>query len=246
MKAFGSAIACYEVLANAAARLEREGPCLLDILDRAPGTRCLDLACGTGLHARYLAEQGATVDAWDLSPAMIAYAREHRAHGGVTYAVGDMRSPSGGPWDLALCLGNSLSLLQTESDLETTFARLRASLNPGGLFLFQMLNYLSAQSKEPRHRVETANSEQTSIIAVKSLVPRGEHTLLSLNYFVEYERDRTDSFSETATLRNWTRGEFERVAGRTGFALQDTRGSFDGSAFDPARSSDLIMLLTIS
>ncbi|MFO7976971.1 MAG: methyltransferase domain-containing protein [Candidatus Hydrogenedentota bacterium] len=105
-KAFGRIAHYYEVLANAERRLYRESPLLRMVLQLAPGNRVLELACGTGLHALWFAEEGAEVTASDLSEAMIAYARQHRPHERIQYLVHDMRTPPHGIWDLAVCLGS--------------------------------------------------------------------------------------------------------------------------------------------
>ncbi|UVS80655.1 bifunctional 2-polyprenyl-6-hydroxyphenol methylase/3-demethylubiquinol 3-O-methyltransferase UbiG [Actinokineospora sp. UTMC 2448] len=76
---------------------------LVDYLDRgliAPG-RALDIGCGAGRNSRYLAEAGYVVDAVDLSPAAIAWAREHAADARITYHQGDVFAlPITGPYDL--------------------------------------------------------------------------------------------------------------------------------------------------
>lgn len=56
-----------------------------------PGCRALDLACGTGDLASLLARQGATVVGLDLTPRMIALARQRPgAAADQTWLVGDM------------------------------------------------------------------------------------------------------------------------------------------------------------
>ncbi|MCL4218639.1 MAG: methyltransferase domain-containing protein, partial [Candidatus Hydrogenedentes bacterium] len=85
MNAFDLGARYYELFANAAGRVEREGPLLLRLLGNCPGTRVLDLACGTGMHALFLAERGARVHACDASGAMIAHARSVRSHANITY-----------------------------------------------------------------------------------------------------------------------------------------------------------------
>jgi len=49
-------------------------PATLRMLDPQPGERILDVACGNGVFARYLAERGVHVAAFDYSPAMIEHA----------------------------------------------------------------------------------------------------------------------------------------------------------------------------
>lgn len=82
---------------------------LVEWLDRGlipPGGRVLDLGCGPGRNARYLAARGFTVDAVDLSPTAIAWAEERaRAAGAaVRFHRGDAFTLAGtalrGPYDL--------------------------------------------------------------------------------------------------------------------------------------------------
>ena len=91
MEAFKTSAEYYEILANDEKRLEREGPFLLACLDKCPGVRVADIACGTGTHALFLAGHGARVAAFDLSDNMIAHAQKHRPHASIDYRVGDMR-----------------------------------------------------------------------------------------------------------------------------------------------------------
>ncbi|GCD90758.1 class I SAM-dependent methyltransferase [Nocardioides sp. LS1] len=55
--------------------LEREQVLVHAILDRLPVGRALDVACGTGRHAAYLAGLGHTIIGTDVSPAMLDVAR---------------------------------------------------------------------------------------------------------------------------------------------------------------------------
>jgi SAM-dependent methyltransferase len=82
-------------------------------LDRgliAPG-RALDLGCGAGRNALYLASRGFEVDAVDLSPVAVAWGRERVSEAGldVRFLCDDVFSlPSGGlngPYDLVVDSG---------------------------------------------------------------------------------------------------------------------------------------------
>jgi SAM-dependent methyltransferase len=81
---------------------------LVSYLDRGLVTagRALDLGCGPGRNARYLASRGFEVDAVDLSPAAVAWGREraHETAADVRFVCGDVFSLSGtelrGAYDL--------------------------------------------------------------------------------------------------------------------------------------------------
>ncbi|MFB7734184.1 class I SAM-dependent methyltransferase [Streptomyces sp. NPDC056112] len=70
------------------------------------GRRALDLGCGPGRNALYLAERGFEVDAVDLSPQAVAWARERARETGAEVrflcqdAFGSAGSPLTGPYDL--------------------------------------------------------------------------------------------------------------------------------------------------
>lgn len=98
--------------------------------DRVPGGgRVLDLACGSGRHARYFAARGHPVEAVDRDPAAIA-----RLEGvaGVATRCADLE---GGPWPYeregfaGIVVANYLH--------RPLFPRLLSALMPGGILLYE-------------------------------------------------------------------------------------------------------------
>lgn len=170
---------------------------------------------------------------------MIAHARHMRPHPRIKYETGDMRAITSGPWDLAVCLGNSLSLLTSESDLHATFCGAYAHLSPGGVFVAQILNYAQPGMAEARLRIEHAAEGGRPATGVKTLVPHEEHTYLTLSYFV-LGGEGASSHSETAILRNWTRGHLDAAAQAAGFHVEAVYGAYDKSPFKAESSTDVI------
>ena len=240
-EAFTSSAEYYEVLSDSDARLDREGPLLRDTFRSAPGMLVVDIACGTGIHSEFFGRLGARVDAFDISAEMIALAARRHSHPTVTYHTGDMRALSGGPWDYAICLGNSLSVLTDTKDLGMTFRAVFSSLTQGGVFVLQILNYRGANARKPRHRIEHRRTGGADIVAVKSLVPHGDRTLLSLSFY-RTEGDDWTSLSETAVLKNWSKEDMENAAHAAGFTVKALYGGFDRSEFDPNESADLVIV----
>lgn len=242
MPAFTSGVEYYELFANAEARLHREGPLLLDTVAQSPGWHAADIACGTGLHAHFLASNDVTVDAFDYSAEMIGYARAHRAHSGITWHTGDMRDLNGGPWDTVFCLGNSLSLLPNPDDLKKTFRAVYSSLSTGGLFFSQILNYRKPAFSEPRQRIERKKANGADILAVKNLVPHGNKTILTLSY-VTLSGESSGFTAEHAVLTNWTSDDLLAASAAAGFSVHAVYGGYDKSAYDPEKSGDVVMVL---
>lgn len=80
------------------------------------GKRLLDAGCGTGLLAVEAARRGAEVYAVDLSPTLIAHAREHLPSdlpGRIEFAVGDMLAPEQGAFDHVVAMD---SIIHYEPD----------------------------------------------------------------------------------------------------------------------------------
>jgi SAM-dependent methyltransferase len=69
--------------------LEPVAEVLADVAGCGPGMRVLDVGAGDGNLALAAARRGATVEACDLSPAMVSRGRDRTAGQGVTWRVGD-------------------------------------------------------------------------------------------------------------------------------------------------------------
>ncbi len=98
--------------------------------DRVPaGGRVLDLACGTGRHARYFAARGHPVEAVDRDPAKLA-----RLDGvpGVSTRCADLE---GGPWPYE---GQRFAGIVVSRYLHRPlFPRLLAALDPEGVLIYE-------------------------------------------------------------------------------------------------------------
>lgn len=104
------------------------------------GSRVVDLGAGIGrLACPLTARTGCRLLAVDDDPAVLARPEWDQA-GRVEFLVEDLLDPEAdwyrrGPFDLALCLGNTLALFHDHQQVSTLFARLAESLVPGGRFL---------------------------------------------------------------------------------------------------------------
>ena len=111
-----------------------------DALDGRPdllpaGGRALDVACGRGTVAVWLALRGFTVDAVDAAPAGLALGARTAAGHGVTvrWVEADLSAglPVAGPYDVVVC--------QRFRD-PTLYPALAAALAPGGLLVVTVLS----------------------------------------------------------------------------------------------------------
>lgn len=242
MTTFDSVASFYEVLADSARRIEREGPLLTQWLQQSPDKRVWDLACGTGLHAEFFANLGADVLATDASPEMIRHAQQRRPLERIQYEVADMRTLPDQTADLVVCLGNSLSLLESTDQVQAVIAEVAKRLAPRGLFCAQVVNNSAKGMDEPRRRVKLNETEHGPVVAVKNLVPMGDKTLLSLSFFHE-SAGTWQSASDTAVLLHLSLNDFQTAAQKAGLRMLEAYGGFDKRAFDNKTSPDLIVAM---
>lgn len=105
--------------------------------DLRPGARTLlDVGCGTGEHARLLAEHGFTVDGFDLDPRFIQIAQKKHPAGRFFIAdMTDFKLPH--RYDAVLCLFSSIGYLKTLDRVEDALVRLRDHLTDDGIILVE-------------------------------------------------------------------------------------------------------------
>lgn len=185
----------------------------------------LDLACGTGRHAFELARRGSRVAAADLSPTLLAAAaRKTQRYAGSLHLVrADMRRlPFRARFDAVLQLFTAFGYFRRDEDNEAVIAGVRALLLPGGWYMLDFLNADAlSDSIEAYSEQETA---QGRIVMERSIRDgRVEKHIRILNNGQERE------FLESVRL--FTLDDFRGMFDRSGFALCDVRGGYDGAAF---------------
>jgi SAM-dependent methyltransferase len=104
----------------------------------AAGQRVLELGCGTGEDAIWLARRGVRVVATDRSPAMLAITRDKVKRGGLSEQVAveqlDLDAPAVGRWDASSFDGafSNFGPLNCLPDRRPLAAALAAWVRPGG------------------------------------------------------------------------------------------------------------------
>lgn len=108
----------------------------------------LDLGCGTGVLCEKLREGGMEVMGMDLSENMIAIARARQPE--IPYEVADMVTwRPARRFDLVTCTGDALNHIHSLEAVARVFENVRAALNPGGWFVFDLLNEREIDTEAP-------------------------------------------------------------------------------------------------
>jgi SAM-dependent methyltransferase len=103
-----------------------------------PGRRLLDVGCGTGKSFIPMLKRGWTVTACDISPKMVAIARE-KVGDKAELHVADMRElPTYGEFDLVLCLDDAINYLLSTEEVVQALSGMRRNMGPGALLMFDL------------------------------------------------------------------------------------------------------------
>ena len=141
---YGALAPFYDIFIDWEKRLSLEIPFILGEMPPKPaGSSCLDIGCGTGRHLERLRDAGFAPTGCEPSPELRRQAQKNLP--GVEihpYPMGRLAQLAGGqgPWDLVICLGNTLAHLKPELRLDF-FSALAGALKPGGKAILHLLGY---------------------------------------------------------------------------------------------------------
>ena len=209
------------------------------------GSPVLELGAGTGRVTAALARAGHSVVAVDAAAAMLARAGVRLAEAGLADGVelvnGDMRTfEYKTTFPLVIAPFNTLMHLYTIADQDAALARVRAHLEVGGVFAFDLyvprFGMLGVARVEPYWQGLEGRPDDGARLRNDLFVVH-EHdepaqVLTSTYYFDSVAVDgRLHRSVATLRQRYYTRFELERALDKAGFRLE-LYGAFDRSRFD--------------
>jgi SAM-dependent methyltransferase len=130
------------------------------------GRRAVDLGCGTGASIRWLANHGYNITGIDLSPAMLAVARETITGNGIGFQLleGDIRALNDlHDIDLVLAL-DVLNELSNLRDLEAIFGAVARILGHDKLFVFDLHTIEGLAQRNQMNGVIAQNDDLTVVL----------------------------------------------------------------------------------
>ncbi|WP_240377695.1 class I SAM-dependent methyltransferase [Bacillus piscicola] len=114
---------------------------LMEYMPLEKGMKVVDLCCGNGRHARWLARRGFYVTGVDLSPALLKKGIDLTMGLPVQYMRADIRDvPLQEEYDGAFNLFTSFGYFTDDAENELVFKRAAEGLKAKGWFLFDYLN----------------------------------------------------------------------------------------------------------
>jgi SAM-dependent methyltransferase len=236
---FGPAYAGIYDATYAEKDYRRECAAITDAFDRygdGAVRTVLDLGCGTGSHALLLAAKGYSVTGVDLSPEMLAIAREKsdRAGAGICFIAGDVRYVDAhGPYDAALLMFAVLGYQHENADVRATFSNARRHLRPGGLLTFDAWYGPGVLADPPSSRTRVVETMRGAIVRTATSTMDARRHVCTARYELAPKDSAGAASIESHTVRYFFPMELEMYLESCGFRLQRM-----GDADDPGREPD--------
>lgn len=236
----------YDLMVDWPSRLANEAPFFERLFGKVGVSRVIDVACGTGHHARLFASWGLDVVGADASEEMIRQARAAPAPGRglVEWVATDflhVAQAVQGPFDAVVCLGNSLPHLGSSDEVVRALTGFGELLRPGGVLVLQMRSADRLYGGGPRLLGPSArDADGVRHLFVRLYGPEPDHLDLTIVSLVE----REGSWSAQADTTRLVPLFFDDLivalekAGLTGV---DSFADYQETPFDVALCDDLLV-----
>jgi len=191
-------------------------------LVRSRGKTWLDVACGTGRHLSFL-RRHYQVTGVDVSREMLRVAR--RRLPGVRLILGDMRDfRLSETFDVVSCLYSAIGHLETERDLEATFANFARHLKPGGIAIVEP--WIDPSAFRPRYvHLLTHGGPSVTVVRMASSSRRGKHSAIHYHYLIGRTGRRIEHLEEVDIGLLVSRGRLRKLMDGAGLRARFlTRG----------------------
>jgi SAM-dependent methyltransferase len=206
---------------------------LLEALDLKPKSRILDLACGKGRHARYLAQKGFEVTGLDISFGSILFAKQFEEPT-LEFYQHDMRVPFRiNYYDAVVNFFTSFGYFENDREHLLALKNVCKNLKPQGLLVIDFFNEYWVRQNLVKEQSKTVDG---IVFRISKSVKKGY-----VYKTVEFDTGgKTFFFREKVRLFNEV--DFKNLLEMAGLSLKSTYGGYDLANFDLKSSKRLILI----
>lgn len=196
--------------------------------------RALDLACGKGRHAYYLAQKGLEVVGLDLSPSSISYANTMYQLPNLEFYVHDMRQPFRIHYfDYIFNFFTSIGYFRDLKENEKVFESMHSGLKDKGIILVDFMN----TAKVIQHLVPRENKE----IDGYHFYIRRELSEGRIIKYIQAEREEK-IWMYREEVQALSREDFHMFLEHTGFELLYEYGDYSLNPYNPKLADRYILV----
>ena len=228
----------YDALNN---DLVADIPFYVDEAGRTAGP-VLELACGTGRLTIPIAQSGVEITGLDLSPSMLAHARNKAKQTGVEIAFveGDCRNfQLGRKFALIFMAFNSMQHLHDHASLTGLFCSVRQHLASGGRFIFDAFNpkieILARSPEDRRSEREYEDPDRKGTVVLEQTMHYDDVSQVSRIQWYFSRRgpngEERDFRVEHLHMRCFFPQELDLLVRHHGFRIEEKFGNFERNPF---------------
>ena len=191
------------------------------------GKQILELGCGTGIHAGYLAQKGYKIHGIDQSDTMLELAKKRASENDaeianrLSFDQGDLRDfKVADKYDSVISLFDVVSYLPDNTALKQSLTTIKNCLRPDGLFVFDVWYGPAVYTQKPHTRVRRLENEQAQIVRIAEPEFHYQRNVIDVNYniFVKNKQNgELSNFKETHPMRCFFDAELDEIMGQFSF-----------------------------
>jgi len=198
--------------------------------------RVMDIACGRGRHALYLAAQGFQVTGIDLSPNSISFAKKEaeKEKLNATFYVHDMRETTLDKVNIVLNVFTSIGYFEDETDNTKAIQAFYDNLVDGGIAVIDFL-YVPQVKK---HWVpdEVVTKDGIEFTLKRTFNDNWIEKNISFSH-------QGKAYIYNERVRALTLSDFERMCSDVGFRIKKVFGNYSLKPFDNETAERLILVV---
>lgn len=233
---FSASADVYDLIYSGFKDYAAEVAAIRELIERLrPGSRTiLDVACGSGEHARLLAQAGYRVAGLDLSPDFVRIAAAKTP--GAAFHVADMVDfDLGTRFDVVLCLFSSIAYARTAPDITRALRCFARHLAPDGVALVEPW-FEPGFLTHGRVAVNTAERDGVHVCRMARTTIEGRLSRLDFHYLIGRPEGVTYA-SELHELGLFTTAEMLDCFASAGLVAEHQPGGLTGRGLFIARRS---------
>jgi SAM-dependent methyltransferase len=242
--AFDDLTDVYEAMIDWPKRLAHEEPFYRRLFERLGVGSVVDVACGTGRHAALFRSWNLRVEASDVSARMVDRARASVGPSPeLRWSVRGFDQPIAPPqpFDVALCVGNSLALAADRAMVASALRAMLSAVRPGGAIVVHLLNLWRLPDGpcvwQKCRRAVLPQGEVLIVKGVHRCDRRGYVELVIANL-----PDGTEMHNESVPFLGLEAAELQQMAMAAGAARVQFFGGYDEKPYNREKSTDLLMV----
>ncbi len=192
----------------------------------------LDLGCGTGSHAFFLAKEGYQVHGIDISREMLHQATDRCSNlppdvlAQLSFSHGDIRQVRlNQTFDVVLSLFHVISYQSTNEDLLAAFQTVKQHLKPGGIFIFDVWYGPAVLSDRPTIRVKRLEDDEICVTRIAEPVMYPNDNWVDVNYQIfiyDKSSGSVEEVQESHRMRYLFQPEVNFILAQAGLTLIDS------------------------